>query len=190
MVSREKISHSLHFDPNCNYREGGVREQRSFYRNLWRLGVARHIVDTLPRILPVSQHWKLALLQNWSTIIGTLHDKVVLHKVGDDHVVLRVVHPSLAQELHYLSELLREKINNALDQPRINALHFRTGIQSKKTAFRTKPLKKRGHEVHHAPRQVRFTPREKSALTKIDNTELRSALCAFYTTCKRRRAPH
>jgi hypothetical protein len=146
--------------------------------------VARHIIDTLPQILPAEQCWKLSLLQNWATIVGPLKDKVHLHKVGDDHVILTVAHPSLAQELLYLSELLREKINAAIGTQRIKALHFRAEATKKRS--RVVPIKpKKVQPVFK--KQVRFSPLEKKALTSVENKELRDALSQFYITCKRRK---
>jgi len=147
--------------------------------------VARHIIDTLPRILPANQSWKLRLLQNWSSIIGTLQSKVVLHKVADDHVVLTVVHPSLAQELLFLSEVLLQKINSVVGENKIKTIHFRTQASSKKKTPQQQQKQvvslKRNTEAF-----IRFTTREKEALTKVDNKELRKALSAFYTACKQR----
>jgi len=144
--------------------------------------MAQHIISVLAHILPSEQSWKIKILQDWAAILGPLAHKVVLQRIDDTAVVLAVAHPSLAQELLLLSDLIREKINTAIGEPRIIKITFRAqGYRPTNTS----PHKKQSPtQVPH--RKPLLSPAETAHLNTINNKELRDALAAFYGTCKER----
>lgn len=142
--------------------------------------MTQHIISVLNKVLPQEQAWKMKILRNWDTILGSLSRKVVLQRIDDHAVILAVTHPSLAQELLMLSDLIREKINAAIGHEMIRIIHFRT------TASR------REFQQQAVVRPQTITPKptlsaaEQKHLATIEGKELRDALAAFYATCKER----
>jgi len=157
-----------------------------FYYRQKRILVAQHIINYLSQIIPAQQSWKVQLLQKWPTIIGNLKDKVKLHKITDTYVVLSVTHPSLAQELFLLSEMLCEKINTTIGSNRIKSLHFRSTGETRAGATTYKSHKKNRFLPYSGP-TPRLTREEQKVLQTITNKELRQALFQFYLTVKKRR---
>lgn len=143
--------------------------------------MAQHILHTLNAVLPTKQTWRLHVLQQWPTIIGTLSSKVKLHKITDSAVVLSVAHPGLAHELLMLSDLIREKINAVIGSPHIKSIHFRTGAT--KTAMPKGPTPLTPPQAQPRPN---LDQQEQKMLTVIESDELRAALSSFYRTCKQR----
>lgn len=143
--------------------------------------MARHIISALDTVLPTHHAWRLKVLQEWPRIIGSLKNKVSLHKIENSFVVLTVTHPGLAQELLMLSDLIREKINAVIGSPRITAIHFRTARSSR--AQEKVPQKS---FTPAAPPPAQLNAGEEKVLATVENDELRAALSSFYRTCKQR----
>lgn len=144
--------------------------------------MTQHILTALSKALPPQHFWKVRLLQQWPTIIGKLHDKVSLYKVEESFVVLQVKHASLAHELLFLTEMLKEKINAVIGCPRIKSIHFRTQQATKKEPQRNRSSR---NPLNNKPAPPLNTG-EKRVLEGVENEDLRDALSAFYRTCKKR----
>lgn len=144
--------------------------------------MAHHILSHLHKILPQDQAWKMKVLQEWHTILGPLARKVILQRIDDTAVVLTVSHPSLAQELLMLTDLIKSKINEAIGAETITTIHFKT-LQARKEPLPPSTVAKVAHPP--APRQP-LTALENKHLATITNKELRTALAEFYATCKER----
>lgn len=146
--------------------------------------MAQHILSHLHKILPKEHTWKMKVLREWSSILGPLARKVILHRVDDTAVVLAVNHPSLAQELLMLTDIIRSKINNAIGSEIIMTIHFKTFAQRPEAPIVVQP----------APPQEIIKPKiplthaEKKQLSSVESQELRSALAEFYSRCKERQA--
>ncbi len=122
--------------------------------------------------------WKYKLLQNWQNIMGPLCDKVRIEKICDDTLILGVTNSCWMQELYLLSPLIIKTINKNLDKPRIKQIRFkRTGRITKKQA-KNPTTKKPAHK-----KNCILTPKQKGALEKIKDPELRKALEKFYKRC-------
>lgn len=145
--------------------------------------MTQHIISHLSKILPQEQSWKMRVLREWHTILGPLSKKVILQRIDDHAVVLAVAHPSLAQELLMLSDLIRDKINEAIGHPAITTIHFRTLTPRPHRTAPAIPEKK-------APAIIKPRPTlslsEERHLNTIESKELREALAEFYVTCKER----
>ncbi len=148
------------------------------------VGMTQHVGSHIRNAIPQEHQWKISLLKEWPTIVGNLKDKVSLHSVGESHLVLTVSHPSLAQELYMLQDMLKHKINSFLQSERITSLQFRTYSATKKKK-QNSSTKKRYVEPE---KDVTLNVREQKTLHTVKNKELRDALCAFYITCKKRQA--
>jgi len=142
--------------------------------------MAHHIRNLVQNIVQKEENWKIKLLNAWPTIVGNLNTHVRLEKVLDDALVLSVPDACWMQELHLLSDVLIRQINTHLDTPRIKRLRFsQTGITPKKR----KKKKKTQSIVDMSP--VVLNKKEKHALHKITDPQLKEALEGFLIRCYR-----
>ena len=141
----------------------------------------KNILDSLLQPSAQNEAWKLNLIKNWPTIIGSLHDKVSLQKINATSIVLGVYDSCWIQELYLLSKLILKKINSHLDRPRIETLRFQCieptssnrSINKKKPTLQALPLKK-----------IELKPQEILALQKIQDPQLSDALQGFLRKCQ------
>ena len=122
------------------------------------------------------ESWKLQLLKNWPTVIGSLHDKVSLQKIQTTTVVLGVKDTSWMQELYLLSKMIIKKINDSLDQPRITAIRFQcVEKKSEKVMSHKQPMTE--------SQPITLSSQQLQALKKIEDPELLQALQGFLKKC-------
>ena len=146
----------------------------------------KNILDSLLQPSIHNESWKINLIKNWPTIIGTLHEKVSLQKIHANSVVLGVYDSSWIQELYLLSKLILKKINSHLDRPRIETLRFQC-IES--SAAKTAAQKKiAADSIKNRPvqqkKQFVLKPGELIALQKIRDPQLSDALQGFLKKCQ------
>jgi len=141
-----------------------------------------HIKSFLPKFMQTINHekqWKLQIMSQWNTIMGTLASKVSICKIYNNSITLGVTDSCWMQELNLLSELIKDKINNTLDTPRIEIIRFKyisqhaAGSQKKETES---PLQHK---------EKMLTAKEQQALCNIKDPELSQALQGFLQTCHR-----
>ncbi len=156
----------------------------------------KNILDSLLQSSVPEEAWKLNLIKNWPTIIGSLHDKVSLQKVNGTSVVLGVYDSSWIQELYLLSKLILKKINSHLDRPRIETLRFQcveTSTQSSdrrskatknSIANKKKELQPKKLAESSQNKNVALKPEELQALKKIRDPQLSQALQGFLQKCQ------
>ena len=139
-----------------------------------------HIKNYLSHVISnqqYNQNWKLLLIKNWNTIMGSLVTKVSICKIYNNAITLGVSDSSWMQELHTLSELIKDKINITLDQPRIQIVRFKyVSAQTQKT---TTAVKSNTPNFH----KKLLTNREQTALNDIKDPELSQALAGFLQLC-------
>jgi hypothetical protein len=87
--------------------------------------MAKTIKLMLREIIVPEHAWKVTILNNWESVIGELKTKVFIEVILDEQVILGVTHPALAQELLFLSPLIKQKINALFTQERIKKIGFR-----------------------------------------------------------------
>lgn len=131
----------------------------------------------------------MVLLKQWDTILGALHTRVFLHKIGDDHLILNVAHPSLAQELHMMGDLLKKKICEGLAQAgtphTLTSIQLRIAPQVSGSTFAA--TRKSIRQTQPAPKTPQpLTLQERGVLETVKNVELRDALETFFVACKQR----
>lgn len=145
---------------------------------LWNVYMSQHLGNIVHTLLPQQEAWKVYLIQNWSTITGDLSDKMCIIDIQKTTLVIGVYEASWLQELYFLSSLLLTKINQHLDKPRLNTLRFKAVGRKKKKKF-TKPI------IIEQNKKITLTNREKDALERISDTQLRTALKQFLIRCYR-----
>lgn len=140
----------------------------------------KNILDLLLQPSIQKEAWKINLIKNWPTIIGSLHEKISLQKINATSVVLGVYDSSWMQELYLLSKLILKKINSSLDRPRIETLRFQC-IEKKEHA-----IKKHVETVQlQQERKIILKPQESLALQKIQDPQLSDALQSLLKNCRR-----
>ncbi len=123
------------------------------------------------------QQWRLELLRNWPAIVGDLHTQVTLEKIKGDTLVLGVPDASWLHELYLLSNVVIETINRHLDSDRIKHVRFKQVGRSKKS-----PTPRTTYQ-QAARRQRTLTTREETALGRVDDQGLQTALKDFLMRC-------
>ncbi|QQR53990.1 DUF721 domain-containing protein [bacterium] len=124
--------------------------------------------------------WKFQLLQCWPSIIGQLDEQVVLEKIGDDYIILGVENSCWMQELHALTHVIQNRINDTLDKPRIKkiVLKGKSTPKFKKQVWQRMML----HQIDFASVDP-LSEREKRALNVIQDEELKTTLERFRARC-------
>lgn len=135
-----------------------------------------NILNSLLKPSKRQESWKLNLIKNWPTIIGSLHEKVSLQRINATSVVLGVYDSGWIQELYLLSKLILKKINKGLDKPRIETLRFQC-IEKKEQITKTKSMSLK------QKKKITLKPQESFALKKINDPELSDALQGFLQKC-------
>lgn len=140
----------------------------------------RNISKILADIFPKKEQWKIKLFQKWGTIIGKLKNKVRIEKISPNLIVLGVTHPAWAQELHLLSDVLKQRINKALGGERIKKIRFKV-VNMKKSSSSNKKI----NEVQKTTLNEKnlFSKKEEKTLKKIKNKDLRLVLEQYYKRC-------
>lgn len=143
----------------------------------------------LLQVIPAEHQWKFVLFEKWDSIIGPLAERVKIEKITEDTVFLSVVHSSWAQELFLLSNMLKKKINFALNGDKIKNIRFKTAAFNfkEKTQLVTTKLTLIPQFSTKMPRPpAKLDKREQGVLENVGCDDLRSALKNFYAQCKAR----
>ena len=135
--------------------------------------------NILDQLLPDASNWHIQLLRAWPSIIGNLKTQLRLEKISDDRLIISVNNTAWLQEMHLLSEVLIDKINKTLDQPRIKRVRFIYSAAHKAKA-KFVPC------TYKALNKPVIREHEKQALSIIKHHALRTALELFLLRCKSR----
>lgn len=133
--------------------------------------------DILQKTLQ-QESWKLVLLAEWPTIMGSLAKRVQIERIDGSTLILGVQHASWMQELYLLSTVLLKTINTHLGKTYIQKLVFKTSGSKKKT---TTPQERK--PVYIKPQVVPLTFAQKQALAAIKDPELQQSLREFFYRC-------
>lgn len=145
--------------------------------------MSKKIGKILIDVIPKEHHWKITLLSHWEAIIGNLKEKVRIEKITNNSLTLGVCHSTWAQELYFLSPLLKKKINVILKSEKIKNIKFKTVDRTKgKKSFQGKKTKVLQESICHQEHSL--TILEHSKLQTIENPELAHVLEQFYLRCK------
>lgn len=138
--------------------------------------MTKSIQELLNAYVQQCESWQLKIVQQWSSIIGDLYERVTVEKVTHDTLILGVYDSSWMHELYMLSPVLLQTINKKLDKPYIKHLRF------KKVSARKKNIQQ--VEEKDAKEQIpKLSGYEMLVLKKVEDPELRDALHAFRIRC-------
>jgi hypothetical protein len=138
--------------------------------------ISAHVMQLLQEN-NVQHYWKFLLMNKWDEIMGGLASKVTIQKMDESCIVLGVNDSSWMQELHLLSELIKEKINQTLGSSKIQTIKFRYASATKK------PMQKKQKPISLTHQDRALTAYELQALEKINDQELAQALIGFLQRC-------
>lgn len=141
----------------------------------------KNIINDLLQPSTLKDGWKINLIKNWPTIIGSLHDKISVQKIHATSVVIGVYDSCWMQELYMLSKLILKKINENLDRPRIETLRF---ICIEQKSQNHQSILKKTPEPFFKKKPMILTYQQKAALSKIDDTQLSQALEKLLEKCQ------
>ncbi|HJM69056.1 MAG TPA: DUF721 domain-containing protein [Candidatus Babeliales bacterium] len=136
-----------------------------------------NINDLIQNALSKQGNWQLFLIKNWKSIIGNLNPHVRLEKIYDSTIVLGVYDTHWMQELYIFSSILLDKINDALEKPKITHIRFKKvnrPVQQKKKTLYTKPS---------AAKPIQLSKKEQEALESLSDPDLTHALKRFLVRC-------
>lgn len=139
--------------------------------------MSRHIKEFLPLFFK-EDHWKIRLLNEWETIVGSLHSKMRIEKVEEHTLIIGVYHSAWLQELYGLSSVLKQSINKHLGNSYIHIIKF-------KQATKAQPQEKKvaQMETFIYNKLVFLDENQKTALSKLKDIELQNALHHFLSRC-------
>ncbi|OGB97592.1 hypothetical protein A3F06_03610 [candidate division TM6 bacterium RIFCSPHIGHO2_12_FULL_36_22] len=121
--------------------------------------------------------WQLFLIKNWKNIIGNLSQHVRLEKIYDSTIILGVYDTHWMQELYMFSNILLDKINDALEEPKVTHIRFKKvnrPVEQKTSITYTKPS---------ASKPIQLSEKEQKALAALSDPELVQALKRFLVRC-------
>lgn len=127
--------------------------------------------------------WHLQLFEQWHTIVGDLQQVMRLEKIVGNMIIIGVYDASWMQELHMLSSVLIQTINQHLDAPYINRVRFRQVARTKLRKIRTA-----ADDIPTTAPLPSLTHTQQAVLNKIPDEQLRAYLHTFLGRLKSRKA--
>ena len=139
--------------------------------------MAKQVRELLRNFLPDQHKWKTDLMQQCDGIIGSLGDKVRIEKIDGDTLILGAIHSSWAQELTFLSSMLRNKINTALGAERIKTIRCKTIVRTPARVYKPNALQPKQDSAYA---EVKRTQRQERTLKKMKDEEMRQVFAAYF----------
>lgn len=140
--------------------------------------MSKQLNELIPLVFDAKHSWKIQLLQQWSTIFGSLSQCVQIEKIERETLVLGVTNSCWLQEFSVLSPLLLRTINEKLADAPIKQLRFKLS-GTKRIAQKTVVQPKK----QQSPSPRTLNAAEQAALEQIKDNELRAALQQFLIRC-------
>lgn len=137
----------------------------------------------LAEFIEPKDSWKIVILTNWESIVGHLKNTVHIQTILDDHLVLGVSHPALAQELLYRVPTIKQKINTLLQQDRIKKICFRIVSKSSQPNEIISKSNSGNCLKRTSCSDYALTIEHYSALTAFKNEELKVIFERFFVRC-------
>lgn len=135
----------------------------------------------IPSVLN-SQSWQLKLLAHWPTIMGPAHSRVRIERIQGSTLILGVFDQAWLQELYFLQDAVKQKINNYMQEHVITTIKFKRA----EPIVGLKPYNVPTGIVNEiAPNKIiEITVPERQALAQCKDDELREYLQKYLTRCK------
>ncbi|MFH0898306.1 MAG: DUF721 domain-containing protein [bacterium] len=144
----------------------------------------KSIKDLLSHLVPEEIRWKITILEHWEQLIGPLNKNVILLAIKNNQLHLGVSHPTWAQELLFLTPILKEKINNLLGKRHIKDIRFKIiNITAHRQAQSFKHNTSNRLKSEPCPKYT-LNSKEKKMLTRVKDHELRTSIEQFFIRCK------
>lgn len=135
--------------------------------------MAHHIKDSLASLLVKEVTWHTVISQQWHTIMGDLSNRMCVEKIQKNTLIIGVYDAGWLQELYYLSDMIKQKINDYLQAPHVHEIKFKATLRRKQMSSPVYEKKQFSLKKHP------LSPLEQSALNRIEDTNLRSLLHEF-----------
>ncbi|MCF7799614.1 DUF721 domain-containing protein [Candidatus Babeliales bacterium] len=147
--------------------------------------MAEQITKFLNNFISPEYKWKAKIFENWKTIIGNLNDKAKIERIEKNMLLIGVEHPAWAQELLFLSDFMKKRINNFLGKDYIKEIRFKVINFNKKISHKTN----KSEILNKTPDQVHLFLNnfEINTLLTIKDQELKKLLKEFCFRCKLKR---
>ncbi len=141
------------------------------------------LVDLL--LMRAQSDWQVKLRSEWPTIMGDLTKRTRLERIHDSTVVLGVYDSHWIHELHAMSWMIVQRINQALSSTfpagfKITAIHCIWVYQQKKDKKKVLIEQK-----VHAASAIKPPLHALQSIQKIGSADLQQALLAYYMRCNR-----
>lgn len=143
--------------------------------------MAEQITKFLNNFISPEYKWKAKLFENWQTIIGNLKDKAKIERIENNMLLIGVEHPAWAQELLFLSDFIKKRINNFLGKDYIKEIRFKVISFNKEISIK---INKKNILTENHNKQSFLNKTEINTLSVIKDQELKNLLKEFYFKCK------
>jgi len=147
--------------------------------------MSKPIKNFLTAIFAPSDRWKLRLLSDWSQLAGSLQGKILIERIENNILYLKVGHPAWAQELLFLMPMLKKKINAHLGQEYIERIYVKC-IQHK--AVVAKPMSVPARQPVEYQHEMMFDSHQQRMLALLKSDQLQSILSSYFAVCKKNAA--
>lgn len=142
--------------------------------------MAQPITRLLETFITQPADWRSHLVRNWQTIVGALHTRMCLEKIGEDGTLLLGVHDSRwMQELFYLTPTIMQTINTYFNHTYITRIRFILS-RTEHNPYKHRPKGNNSTDcstARGAEKPLRsLTTAEQLALRRVDDPQLQQIL--------------
>jgi predicted lipase len=141
--------------------------------------MATPLGSLLTNLMQQAPSWHFTIFSSWESIMGSLSTKVTVERINNNVITLGVYDSCWLQELYHLSPLLKNRINQALDQPHIKELRFKQINAQQRKKYHAK----KDNPVA-AVATLPLTKEEEKVVQTVDDPELQKLLLQFRTRCQ------
>jgi hypothetical protein len=135
----------------------------------------------IPKVLNISQDWRLQLLQSWTSIVGSLKTHMCLECIYGSTIVIGVYDSHWIQELTGLSRVLLCSVNKTLGQEYVTQVKFRLCNRREYQRPAHPPVVRTAWTYEYV--QPAFTIEQQRMIEGITDKRLRRALVTFFARC-------
>lgn len=148
---------------------------------LLKITMAEQLTKFLNNFVSPEYKWKIKLFENWETIVGNLKDKAKIERIENNMLLIGVEHPAWAQELLFLSDFIKKRINSFLGKDYIKEIRFKVINFNKKKI--NKILNNKNLDTTNI-NHLSLNKFENNTLSAIKDQELKKLLKEFCFRCK------
>jgi len=123
-----------------------------------------------------SNHY-FTLLRAWNDIMGRIADQTRLETLDGSTLVIGVYQPQWMQELHFCSQMIRDRVNAYVEAEVVQMVRFKLVTQ------RSRSQRKHRKEVSKRQQAPAMGQKQQQVLHSIHDEQLRSILTHVYYTC-------